>query len=592
MRHAGLPLLLAISLALAGCLGALDDQAVDRQATDGATDRIGEIRFDDLSQPVHELDRIVETFLPSHDGVELHTAEYHPNVTDGEKTPVVIHLSPYMGNLDAEAQDQSDAYWTQLLVQRGYTVVHASVRGTGYSGGCFHLGDETEVQDAYELVEFYHEAEWSNGNVSLIGISYPGTTPWQAAIADPPGLKTVVPMEGISDMYRYDHVNGASYTHGPAFPTYYTAAVDWALVPANAQGPGHVLGPVEAACPGAADRIANGWETLATGDHDAFWDARNYEAHVGDITVPVFLVGGFQDWNVDPDNGIPIFDQLPAGSKAWLGQWAHNAPFANSYNEDWDRHDWNLTLIAWFDHHLKGKDTGITDEPAVLAQTSRGNWHREATWPPTGTETRQLYLGPDQLLATAPAQDAEHLHMGPYPLTTAEQTAGVDAPAAGPTDPQHNLTFTSQPLTNDTVIVGQPTLTLNVSIDQPDGHLVADLYDPDAEGTNDAPRWLGHAILNLAHRDSRDQGEPMPDEDHAPEQVTLTFFPMDTEIPAGHRLQIVLSPEDTDWIHPSPEQPSYSIYIDAEQPATFSFEVLPDPVFEPAPEQGEVPWSE
>ncbi len=583
MRHAWIVTLLAVSLALAGCLGALDDEAVDQQTLEDPGDRVGKIQVANLSQPVHELDRMVETFLPSHDGVELHTAEYHPNVTEDTKTPVVIHLSPYMGNLDAEAQDQADAYWTRLLVERGYTVVHASVRGTGYSGGCFHLGDEVEVQDAYELVEHYHEADWSNGNVSLIGISYPGTTPWQAAIADPPGLKTVVPMEGISDMYRYDHVSGASYTHGPAFPTYYTAIVDWTVVPQNAAGPGHVLGPVEAACPGAADRIANGWETLASGDHDAFWDARDYEAHVDDITVPVFLVGGFQDWNVDPDNGLPIFDQLPDGSKAWLGQWAHNAPFANSYNEDWDRHDWNLTLTAWFDHHLKGKDTGVTDEPAVLAQTSRGNWHREATWPPAGTATQQLYLTDDGL-ADQPGSQAE-LTMGPYLPTEGTPAEGT---LEGP-GPQE-LVFTSQPLANDTVIVGQPTITLNVSIDQPDGHLVADLYDPDAEGTNDAPDWLGHAILNLAHRDSRDQGEPMPE--GQAQKVTLTFFPMDTEVPADHRLQIVLRPEASDWIHPSPYEPTYTFHLGGDQPATFSFEVLQDPVFEPAPEQGEVPWSE
>ncbi|MDX1611265.1 MAG: CocE/NonD family hydrolase, partial [Candidatus Thermoplasmatota archaeon] len=532
---------------------------------------------------VFELAEVVEVHIPSHDGVELHAAEYHPNVTEGERTPVVIQLSPYLGNLAPEAQAQHEAYWTELLVSRGYTVVHASVRGTGYSGGCFQLGGPVEIQDAYELVEHYHEADWSNGNVSLIGVSYPGTTPWQAAITNPPGLKTIVPMEGISDMYRYDHVNGASYTHGPAFPTYYTATVDWALVPQNAQGPKHVLPPLEAACPGVAERIANGWETLASGDHDAFWDERDYEAHLEDIEVPVFLVHGFQDWNVDPDNGVPIFERLPEGSKAWLGQWAHNYPFANSYNEEWERHDWNATLVAWFDEHLKGKDTGIMEEPAVLAQTSRGSWHRSDTWPPQEVTREVAYLTTDGL-SLEPGEE-EEVSMGPH--VPSEQ---VGFPGLGDAISPQQLTFTSERFQEDTVIVGQPTLTLNVSLDQPDGHLVATLYDPDAEGGPSSPSWLGHAILNLAHRESRDAGEPMPEGSF--EQVTLTFFPMDVEIPAGHRLQLVLTPEADGWIHPSPYAPTYTFQLGGDAPATFTFDVLDDPVFEQAPIQGSVPWSE
>jgi len=579
----GLAVLLALAMVTSGCIGVtssdgeLDEASVE--ATDPAEAFTGPVEPGELSQPVHELDRMVETFLPTHDGTQIHTAEYHPNAS-GE-TPVVIQLSPYFGNLDAEPQAQHGSYWTQVLVERGYTVVHASVRGTGYSEGCFQLGGEDEIQDAYDIVKHYHEADWSNGNVSMIGISYPGTTPWQAAITDPPGLKTVVPMQGISDMYRYDHVDGASYTHGPAFPTYYTALVDWALVPGNAEGPQHLLPPLDAFCPGAAERIEKGYETMAVGTHDEFWDEREYEAQLDQVDVPVFLVHGFQDWNVDPDNGVPLVDDLPANSKTWIGQWEHNIPFANTYNEDWSRHDWNMTMVAWFDRWLKGVDNGVTEREPVLVQDDAGHWYRADTWPPEDREPRQLFLAGDgRLRDEAPPSEVRRMAKDP---SNAATEAPTDAEQArGP----ESLRFTSDPLAEDTLITGRPTLSLDVAIDQPDGHLVADLYDEDAE---DGPKWLGHAILNLAHRQTRDARTPVPQEQFV--SVEMQFFPMNSFVPEDHRLRLELRPEAPDWIHPSPFSPTYEVQLGGEDPAQLSFTDLDDPGFEPAPERGQVPWS-
>jgi X-Pro dipeptidyl-peptidase len=576
-------LLAAVAALLAGCIGATNDADVDQASVDEQPDDpLGPVNASQLSVPEHELDRVVETFLPSHDDTELHTAEYHPDVGEDEQTPVVIQLSPYFGNLDAEPQAQQDSYWTEVLVQRGYTVVHASVRGTGYSGGCFQLGGPDEVQDARELVEHYHEADWSNGNVSLIGISYPGTTPWQAAITDAPGLQTIVPMQGITDMYRYDHVNGASYTHGPFFPTYYTALVDWALVPENADQPAHLLGPIEAACPGAAERIAEGYETLATGTHDTFWDERNYEARVDDVDVPVFLVHGFQDWNVDPDNGVPLFDELPGESKTWIGQWEHNIPFDNTHNEDWSRHDWNATMVAWFDKWLKGIDNGITEQQPVLVQDDIGHWYRTETWPPEDRQPTELFLSGEGELVDDPPEAAT-VEMAKDPSNAAGE-APTDAEAVRGDE---SVRFTSEPLPEDTLIPGRPTVQLEVAVDQPDGHLVADLYDEDGE---EGPRWLGHAILNLAHRESRDERTPMPQGSFEP--VELEFMPVNAFVPEGHRLGLELSPEKPGWIHPSPHSPSYELRLGGEDPARLSFWDLDDPGFEEAPDRGEVRWSE
>ena len=38
---------------------------------------------------------------------------------------------------------------------------------------------------------------WSNGKVGMIGKSYDGSTPWQAATFGNPHLATIVPMSGL-----------------------------------------------------------------------------------------------------------------------------------------------------------------------------------------------------------------------------------------------------------------------------------------------------------------------------------------------------------------------------------------------------------
>lgn len=580
----GWTILLALAVLASGCVGLLEDEEVRtsaRNATSGP--ELDGIVTDRLSQARYTLERTVETRVPSHDEVLLHAVEYHPNVTEGTKTPVVLVLSPYWGNLGEPAQAGSmDDYLIELLVSRGYTVVRASVRGTGASGGCYQLGGPTEIQDARRLVERYHEAGFSNGNVALIGASYVGTTPWQAAITDPPGLRTIVPIAGITDMYKYMFVQGAAYTHGPFFPTYYTAATGWAHRPGGIDGPREVLPLTGSVCPGVAERIAEGYRTWEDGDHDAFWDARNYEARLENVSVPVFLVHGFQDWNVDPNNGLPIFDELPSPKKAWLGQWGHRYPH-DTGSEKTERPDWNMTLVAWFDRWLKDRATGVLQEPTVLMQDSAKRWHTARTWPPANRTPERLYLTPNGELAAEPPTQRGAPTMGPYP-----GGVGVDAPdavdeqAAGP----KKLTFTSPPVGEPMNILGRPTLSLNVSIDAPNGHLVADLYEVTVAGEH---RWLGHAILDLAHRDSRDDGEPMPT--GTPQPVELTFFPMDAHVAAESRLELVLKPEDTSWIHPSRYKPTYRFPMGPDAPASLGFEVLRNVTTHEAPDPGEVPLS-
>ena len=64
-------------------------------------------------------------------------------------------------------------------------------------------------------VEWLATQEWSNGNVGMIGKSYDGSTPWQAAMYGDEYLKTIVPISGLIGVRELMWKNGSSEARAP-----------------------------------------------------------------------------------------------------------------------------------------------------------------------------------------------------------------------------------------------------------------------------------------------------------------------------------------------------------------------------------------
>ena len=56
---------------------------------------------------------------------------------------------------------------------------------------------------------------WSNGRVAMIGKSYDGSTPWQAAMFGNPHLSTIVPISGLIGVAELMWKNGSSEARAP-----------------------------------------------------------------------------------------------------------------------------------------------------------------------------------------------------------------------------------------------------------------------------------------------------------------------------------------------------------------------------------------
>jgi predicted acyl esterase len=533
VRPGAAALLVILALLATGCVAPGGTVEPDAEDLAGSPERF-------------DLDSLLVERLPLAlaDGVTLDVAVFRPDVEKAgvpdEKLPVLADVGPYYGNAGGPMLELTgfDQRLAEYFVPRGYAVARVSLRGTGDSEGCFRVGDLQEQQDVADAVEFLASQPWSNGNVALIGKSYDGTTPWMAAVTSPPSLRTIVPISGISDMYRYSFYEGAAYPETAAFHTYYPLFVDYDVdtgVPPTSDPTAHLMANAVRTCADIAPDSVDAGITYATGDHGtAFWQERDYEPRMKDVKVPVFLVHGLQDWNVKPDNGIPQYGELDVPKAMWLGQWNHDYPDINRFNADWSRHDWNETLLTWFDHWLKGQDNAWESIAHVEVQDHLGTWRNYAAWPPADADALHLAPAQDGSLLVAPE--------GEGALMLTDMGAGFD-PAKG----SGGAAFLTAPLPANATLLGAPSVDAHLTLMRPSGTLTVALYDvaPDGAWTE-----VAHGARSLRHRDGRDHGSPV-----TPGQrfnTTVPMYSQETTLLAGHRLALVLAPSAPDHVQQDP----------------------------------------
>ncbi|HTW01873.1 MAG TPA: CocE/NonD family hydrolase [Streptosporangiaceae bacterium] len=281
-------------------------------------------------------------------------------------------LSPYTA-----FESPDPVYWTA----RGYAVVNADIPGTWYSGGDGTFLSPEEAACGHDLVEWAAAQPWSNGRVGMSGVSYLASAQWSIAATNPPHLAAINPWEGWSDTYR------EVVRHGGIPETYF-----WPYIGLRW---GYGTGLVE-------DLAAE------TADHpflDDFWAAK--AADVSRITCPAFVVASWSDQGLHTRGTFEGFKRLGSQRK-WLD--AHGGKkWGYYYSAEGLRRQ-----QEFFDHFLKGLDTGVTAWPPVRYEVREraytGVRKPAADWPLPGTRYERLLLdaGSGRLLhaQTAPAAEA------------------------------------------------------------------------------------------------------------------------------------------------------------------------------------------
>ena len=182
--------------------------------------------------------------VAARDGVKLGTDVYRPaknGLPVEGKFPTILQRTPYNKERDAALAD--------YFVPRGYVVVLQDVRGRYASEG--HWRPITDdPNDGADTTAWVIQQPWSDGGVGTVGTSYAGATQHALAIANAPGLKTMIPVDAMSNFGRY------GVRHNGAFELRF---MNWVYTLGNAAGTPNEMAAARraAATPEAAAALAD-----------------------------------------------------------------------------------------------------------------------------------------------------------------------------------------------------------------------------------------------------------------------------------------------------------------------------------------------
>lgn len=500
--------------------------------------------------------REVQITMP--DGIRLAADLYVPeNLSSSERLPVLLEYLPY--RKDEGRRNRFGLF--HYFVKRGYIVARVDIRGTGNSEGKLipYEYAEIEQRDGEVVIDWLSKQSFSNGNVGMFGISWGGFNAIHMAMRRPPALKTIISLMSTDDIYQDD----VHFMDGMMHIDAYEIGQDLAN-----------------SLPGAPafkmdeDYFKNRFETTPwllqykKQQRDGpFWDRASLNADYSKINIPVFVIGGWYDGYRDAV--FRMMEHMKTPVKALIGPWNHTFP---NWADPPPAIEWRAEAVRWFDQFLKGKRTGILDEPLLAAfvrdwhppGTSpteiHGSWHRSNEWPASPEATKTFFLGTGkELVEASPSQETKQkLRYVP----SAGPEAGGSVMWWGDWSPDQragdslSLVFETDPLVEDVSILGFPQIHLTVSADAPHANWLVRLNDvaPDGQVT-----IVTGAGANGTHRESAERPSVIQEGKE---------FPLDIELHAtswifrkGHRIRVAINNAQWPMIWPSPYRFTSSLYL-------------------------------
>lgn len=504
---------------------------------------------------------IEQIWIEMPDGCRLGARLWLPEGARAHPVPAVLEYIPYRKRDGTRGRDEP---MHGYFAQQGYAAIRVDMRGSGESEG--HMADEylqQEQDDACAVIAWIAAQDWCDGNVGMMGKSWGGFNGLQVAACRPPALKAVITAYSTDDRFRDDiHFMGGCLLNdnlwwGTIMMGYQARPLDPEIV-----GEGW-----RAAWEERLDRIPF-FPALWAGhqSYDSYWKHGSVQEDYSAIECPVLVIGGWAD---SYTNSVPrLLENLKVPCRGIIGPWGHIFPQdgvpgpAIGFLQEATR---------WWDHWLKGHDTGVMAEPKLRAfindpvapVTSRpvqpGRWVGEADWPSPAIATRNFHLGPSGQLAEAPYEGALLSLCSPQSLgAAAGEWMGVGCPGDMPADQRLDdggaLVFETAVLGEAVEILGTPQLGLRLASDKPVAQIAVRLSDvaPSGHVTR-----VSYQVLNLTHRNGHEA--PAPLVPGQMEDLRITLSMCGHRFAPGHRIRIALSTAYWPLIWPAPEAATLTI---------------------------------
>jgi len=533
-------------------------------------------------------------YLTVRDGVELAFEVIRP--ADTGPHPVLLTYDGY------NAGRAPDSGYAARYLPRGYALAGLNVRGTGCSGGVFDFFQPSEGPDGFEMVEWIARQPWSDGNVGMIGKSYPGITQLFVAEAQPPHLRAITPGHYYADAYR-----------DVAFPggiLNYAFASLWSFIaqplPGYQDTPG-ALQSRDETCAQNLDKHARNVRTNAfvqAQEHpydDALIQNRSPEPDFDKIQVPVYAALAWQDEQLASrqTHSLQLFEELGIEYRAVLSNGDHGMYRRGPQLNELDR---------FIEAHVEGRNIlrdgtprgAYLNEPPVTVYWEQGTgaprWISTVEdWGAQATPRRYFLDAEGRLGSAAPTTGGSDSY-----AHSAAGSQGIANPAyggaGGPSDymwdnivpPEGTaLAYTTQPFAKDTVLLGSASADLWLTATAPNVDLQVTLTEirPDGQEVFVQQGWLRAEQRAL---DTHSSTALLPVQTHQVEDVQalsaiepslarVEVFPFGHTVREGSRLRLWIEAPTVLpqlWgfaLDPTPAQ--VTIYRDATHPSSLALPV-------------------
>lgn len=493
--------------------------------------------------------------IPLRDGTILCGDIFRPD-GGSEKFPVIMNIGPYMKDKlwvpppDLEEKPNPYMNWETgnplWWCPRGYGLLRVDTRGSGKSPGKSEPSSYQESLDTYDCIEWVAKLPWCNGNVGTLGISYHAAFQWRVANLNPPSLKAMIPWEGRADQYRDQCYHGGIFAMG--------FIANWA----NRNTALHLLGKPRSYNPDSFDNNML-WNIMRNDLDSGYW--RSCSAQWDRITVPVFSAG---NWG---GSSMHLRGNTEGYMSAKKSKFRKLRIHSGSHYHPFHSEEARMDQLRWFDHWLKGLDTGITEEPPVKLEIRTGGSKKpypfrfEDDWPIPRTQWTKYHLD----IQRAGSEDPKAVE-GALTKTAPAKTGTVKYQQSAPSRPgkmPRGVSFETPPMAEDLEVTGPIVLNVWVSSTGEDTDLFATLRNigPGGEDVCEVGQQEGplpcvtKGWLRASHR-KLDKEKSLPYRPYhahderwwlAPGEAVecqVEIWPTSMVFRKGHKIRLDISPAD------------------------------------------------
>ncbi len=520
--------------------------------------------------PAPKLTEQLNIDIPMRDGIILRADIFRPADDSAGPYPVLMARTPYNKNgLHGDAR---------AFAKAGYIVVCQDSRGRFASDGqweSFLRFDTNNARDGYDSVEWCAKLPGSTGKVGTFGSSYNAFLQWRSASLAPPSL---VCMSAQSIPARYTDLEGpGAIRPGRRLQWWYGSMSPDLRKRSGSPGPAE-KGEAQKLWQANTDKWLNFlpfqklprqfWEDetepVIAWMKNPHTDPWALQEDVPLTTVPnLDAIGWFDHCNGDLLLNTLIKSEAKtevarSGSRTLVGPWSHSGRGRQTVGKIDFGANAKVNLVTeqlrWFDHWLKGKDTGILDEaPYRIFVMGDNQWRDEPTWPLERAKTQTLYLGGGGN-ANTPSGDGKLLNEKPTdeasdrftydpadPVPTQFSAAAFTVPSdqkplAGRKD---ILVYQGKPLTERLEVTGNAVVELHAATSAADTDFFVRLIDvhPDGQAIDVA---LG--LVRARYRNGLDNDQPITPGGVTKYEIKLT--PTSIAFLPGHRIRIDITSSD------------------------------------------------